>query len=205
MEEHLGDVDGILVPGGFGNRGVEGKIIAAKYARENDVPYLGICLGMQTAVIEFARNVIGFADAHSGEFDEDSKHKVIDLMPDQKGIVDKGGTMRLGAYPCKIRKNTIMERAYGKPEVAERHRHRYEFNNEFRSQFEHNGMIFTGTSPSGLLVEAVEIPEHRFYIGVQYHPEFKSRPNHAHPLFREFVRAAAEKSVENDSQLSFNE
>ena len=192
-EEYLGDVDGILVPGGFGNRGIEGKIIAAKYAREHDIPYLGICLGMQTAVIEFARNVIGFSDAHSGEFDPESKHKVIDLMPDQKGIVDMGGTMRLGAYPCRVRKGTIMERAYGKPEISERHRHRYEFNNEFRSQFEEKGMIFTGTSPNGMLVEAVEIPEHRFYIGVQYHPEFKSRPNHAHPVFREFIKASVEK------------
>ena len=192
-EEYLGDVDGILVPGGFGNRGIEGKIIAAKYAREHDIPYLGICLGMQTAVIEFARNVIGFSDAHSGEFDPESKHKVIDLMPDQKGIVDMGGTMRLGAYPCRVRKGTIMERAYGKPEISERHRHRYEFNNEFRSQFEEKGMIFTGTSPNGMLVEAVEIPEHRFYIGVQYHPEFKSRPNHAHHVFREFIKASVEK------------
>ena len=203
-DEYLSDVDGILVPGGFGNRGVEGKIIAAKYARENDIPYLGICLGMQTAVIEFARNVLGFADAHSGEFEPDSRHKVIDLMPDQKGIVDMGGTMRLGAYPCKIRKNTIMERAYGKAEIAERHRHRYEFNNEFRSVFEESGMIFTGTSPNGLLVEAVEIPSHRFYIGVQYHPEFKSRPNHAHPLFREFVKAAVDKNIDSDGQMSFN-
>ena len=204
-EEYLGDVDGILVPGGFGNRGIEGKIIAAKYAREHDIPYLGICLGMQTAVIEFARNVIGFSDAHSGEFDPESKHKVIDLMPDQKGIVDMGGTMRLGAYPCRVRKGTIMERAYGKPEISERHRHRYEFNNEFRSQFEEKGMIFTGTSPNGMLVEAVEIPEHRFYIGVQYHPEFKSRPNHAHPVFREFIKASVEKSLESGSQMSFND
>ena len=200
-DEYLGDADGILVPGGFGNRGVEGKIIAAKYAREHDIPYLGICLGMQTAVIEFARNVLDFSDAHSGEFEPESKHKVIDLMPDQKGIVDMGGTMRLGAYPCKIRKDTIMERAYGKSEISERHRHRYEFNNEFRSDFEKNGMIFTGTSPNGLLVEAVEIPAHRFYIGVQYHPEFKSRPNHAHPIFREFIKSAVEKSQETDLQM----
>ena len=204
-DELLGEVDGILVPGGFGNRGVEGKIIAAKYARENDIPYLGICLGMQTAVIEFARNVLGFNDADSGEFAPESKHKVIDLMPDQKGIVDMGGTMRLGAYPCKVRRNTIMERSYGKYEVSERHRHRYEFNNEFRSQFEENGMIITGTSPNGLLVEAVEIPSHRFYIGVQYHPEFKSRPNHAHPLFREFVKAAAERMDEENGQMQFED
>lgn len=190
VDELLGHVDGILVPGGFGNRGVEGKIIAAKYAREHNIPYLGICLGMQTAVIEYARNVLGFKDANSGELDPNSTHKVIDLMPDQKGVVDMGGTMRLGAYPCKIRKNTIMDRAYGVSEIKERHRHRYEFNNEFRSLLEENGMAVTGTSPNGLLVEAVEIPSHRFYIGVQYHPEFKSRPNHAHPLFREFVKAA---------------
>lgn len=192
VKELLGDVDGILVPGGFGNRGVEGKIIAAKYARENDIPYLGICLGMQTAVIEYARNVLGFNDANSGEFDSESTHKVIDLMTDQKGVVDMGGTMRLGAYPCKIRKNSILEKAYGKPEVAERHRHRYEFNNTYRTNFEESGMSITGTSPNGLLVEAVEIPANKFYVGVQYHPEFKSRPNHAHPLFREFVKASLE-------------
>ncbi len=205
VDEYLGDVDGILVPGGFGNRGVEGKIIAAKFAREHDIPYLGICLGMQTAVIEFARNVIGYSDADSGEFAPESKHKVIDLMPDQKGIVDMGGTMRLGAYPCKVKKNTIMERAYGKNVISERHRHRYEFNNEFRSKFEENGMIFTGTSPNGMLVEAVEIPAHRFYIGVQYHPEFKSRPNHAHPVFREFVKAAGEKMEEENCQMEFKD
>ncbi|MGN0469409.1 MAG: CTP synthase [Acutalibacteraceae bacterium] len=196
VEELLGDVDGILVPGGFGNRGVEGKIIAAKYARENDIPYLGICLGMQTAVIEYARNVLGFDDADSGEFDPESQHKVIDLMNDQKGVHEMGGTMRLGAYPCKIRKGTMMEKSYNQSEIAERHRHRYEFNNEFRSQFEENGMAVTGTSPNGMLVEAVEIPANRFYVGVQYHPEFKSRPNHAHPLFREFIKASLEKSEE---------
>ncbi len=192
VDELLGHVDGILVPGGFGNRGVEGKIIAAKYAREHDIPYLGICLGMQTAVIEYARNVLGFKDANSGELDPESTHKVIDLMPDQKGVVDMGGTMRLGAYPCKIRKNTIMDRAYGVSEIKERHRHRYEFNNEFRALFEEKGLAVTGTSPNGLLVEAVEIPSNRFFIGVQYHPEFKSRPNHAHPLFREFIKASLE-------------
>ena len=193
VDELLGHVDGILIPGGFGSRGVEGKIIAAKYARENDIPYLGICLGMQTAVIEYARNVLGYKDANSGEFDENSAHKVIDIMPEQKGVSDMGGTMRLGAYPCKIRKNTIMDRSYGKSEVKERHRHRYEFNNDFRTEFENGGMSITGTSPNGLLVEAVEIPSNKFYIGVQYHPEFKSRPNHAHPLFREFVKASLQK------------
>jgi len=190
VEELLGNADGILVPGGFGIRGIEGKITAAKYAREHNIPYLGICLGMQTAVIEFARNVIGWQDANSGEFDADSKHKVIDIMPDQKNIEDKGGTMRLGAYPCKIKKDTIMYRAYGKREIKERHRHRYEFNNDFRAEFESHGMAFTGTSPNGLLIEAVEIPEHKFFIAVQYHPEFKSRPQKAHPIFREFIKAS---------------
>ncbi len=190
VDELLGSADGILVPGGFGIRGVEGKITAAKYAREHNIPYLGICLGMQTAVIEFARNVIGWKDANSGEFDENSKHKVIDIMPDQKNIEDKGGTMRLGAYPCKIKKDTIMHRAYGKREIEERHRHRYEFNNDFRAEFESHGMAFTGTSPNGLLIEAVEIPQHKFFIAVQYHPEFKSRPQKAHPIFREFIKAS---------------
>ena len=190
VDELLGSADGILVPGGFGVRGVEGKITAAKYAREHNIPYLGICLGMQTAVIEFARNVIGWKDANSGEFDENSAHKVIDIMPDQKNIENKGGTMRLGAYPCKIKKDTIMHRAYDKREIQERHRHRYEFNNEFRTEFENHGMVVTGTSPNGLLVEAVEIPEHKFFIAVQYHPEFKSRPQKAHPIFREFIKAS---------------
>ncbi|MGN0557955.1 MAG: CTP synthase [Acutalibacteraceae bacterium] len=193
VNDLLGDVDGILVPGGFGNRGVEGKITAAKYARENNIPYLGICLGMQTAVIEYARNVLGFEDANSGEFAPDSKHKVIDLMLDQMGVEDMGGTMRLGAYPCVIKKGSMLEKSYSKPEISERHRHRYEFNNEFRESFEKGGMSITGTSPNGMLVEAVEIPQNRFYVGVQYHPEFKSRPNNAHPLFREFIKASCEK------------
>ena len=188
-EDLLGGVNGILVPGGFGGRGIEGKILAAKYARENGVPYLGICLGMQTAVIEFARDVLSLADADSSEFDPDSKHPVIHIMPDQLGV-RMGGTMRLGAYPCKIRPGSGMEKAYGKPLIFERHRHRYEFNNDFREDFENAGMRIAGTSPDDLLVEAVEIPAHPFYVGVQFHPEFKSRPNAAHPLFREFVAAA---------------
>ena len=188
--EIFGDVQGILVPGGFGHRGVEGKIIAARYARTHNVPYLGICLGMQVAVIEFGRHVLGLTGAHSAEFDPATPYPVIDLMPDQKGNLPKGGTMRLGAYPCKISEDSIMSRAYGQKEVNERHRHRYEFNNAFRDNYRQGGMRFTGTSPDGHLVEAVEIPEHKFYIGVQYHPEFKSRPNRAHPLFREFVKAA---------------
>lgn len=191
-KELLGGCSGILVPGGFGDRGIEGKIEAAKYARENNIPYLGICLGMQTAVIEFGRNVLGYEDANSGEFAPESENRVIDLMPDQQGIVSKGGTMRLGAYPCKIREGSMMSKAYSKNEIAERHRHRYEFNNDYREEFESRGMLVTGTSPNGMLVEAVEIPGNRFYVGVQYHPEFKSRPNFAHPLFREFVKAALE-------------
>ncbi len=188
IAEKLSDCKGILVPGGFGNRGVEGKILCAGYARTNNVPYLGICLGMQTAVIEFARNVLGYADADSSEFSPHSKHCVIDLMPDQHGV-KMGGTMRLGAYPCKVLGN-IMKTAYGTELISERHRHRYEFNNLFRTEFEGAGMKIAGTSPDGLLVEAVEIPENDFFIGVQYHPEFKSRPQAAHPLFREFVNAA---------------
>lgn len=192
-ETVLGDVDGILVPGGFGVRGVEGKMQAARYAREHDVPYLGICLGMQTAVMEFARDVLGYEDADSAEFNEESTHKVIDFMPDQRGNIPKGGTMRLGAYPCVIRSGSILKRAYGKKEIQERHRHRYEFNNEYREAIQLAGMDVTGTSPDGRLVEAVEIPALRFFVGVQYHPEFKSRPNAAHPLFRELVRAAMQK------------
>ena len=188
IAEVLGDADGILVPGGFGNRGIEGKILCAKYARENNVPYLGICLGMQTAVIEFARNVLGFTDANSSEFDANSKHPVIDLMPDQHGV-KMGGTMRLGAYPCKLVSKNL-QKAYGTEEISERHRHRYEFNNDYTQAMENAGMKIAGTSPSGHLVEAVEIPANDFYVGVQYHPEFKSRPQKAHPIFREFITAA---------------
>ncbi|MCQ4638157.1 CTP synthase [Anaerovorax odorimutans] len=191
--ELLGDVQGILVPGGFGDRGIEGKIAAARFAREKDVPYFGICLGMQTAVIEFARNVLGIEDADSGEFNSETKDKVIDFMPDQSGDIPKGGTMRLGAYPCVIQAGTILERAYGTGEITERHRHRYEFNSRYRQRFEEAGMKITGASPDGRLAEAVEIPENKYFVAVQYHPEFKSRPNKAHPLFREFIRAALEK------------
>ena len=185
----LQGADGILVPGGFGGRGIEGKIAAAKYARENDVPYLGICLGMQTAVIEFARDVLGIPDADSSEFSPAGAHSVIDIMPDQLGV-KMGGTMRLGAYPCKVREGTKLFAAYGEALISERHRHRFEFNNDYREAFEGAGMVLSGTSPDGRLVEAVEIPRNRFFVGVQFHPEFKSRPNAAHPLFREFVRAA---------------
>lgn len=185
----LQGADGILVPGGFGGRGIEGKIAAAKYARENDIPYLGICLGMQTAVIEFARDVLNIPDADSSEFSPAGAHSVIDIMPDQLGV-KMGGTMRLGAYPCKVREGTKLYAAYGNALISERHRHRFEFNNDYRAAFEGAGMVLSGTSPDGRLVEAVEIPRNRFFVGVQFHPEFKSRPNAAHPLFREFVRAA---------------
>ncbi len=186
----LSDCDGLLVPGGFGDRGVDGKIAAIKYARENNMPFLGICLGMQAAAMEFARNVLGYKDANSSEFRPEGSCSVIDLMKDQQGNLPKGGTMRLGAYPCKIKAGTQMQKAYGADEVNERHRHRYEFNNDYRELFEENGIVFSGTSPNGLLVEAIEIPANDFFVGVQYHPEFKSRPNHAHPLFREFIAAA---------------
>lgn len=190
VEEQISDCDGVLIPGGFGDRGIDGKIEATRYARENDIPYLGICLGMQTAVIEFAKNVLGVDDASSSEFDPDGEHCVIDLMSDQQGKLQKGGTMRLGAYPCRIKPETILEKAYQTTDISERHRHRYEFNNEFRERLEQAGLCVSGTSPNGILVEAVEISKNKFFVGVQYHPEFKSRPNHAHPLFREFIKAA---------------
>ncbi len=191
-DELLGDVDGILVPGGFGDRGIEEMILACRYAREHDIPYLGICLGMQVSVVEFARSVCGLADANSGEFSEGSSNKVIDLMPDQYGDIPLGGTMRLGAYPCVIKKGAVTEKIYGQNEISERHRHRYEFNNDYRGAVESRGMAICGTSPDGLLVEQVAVPSNRFHVGVQYHPELKSRPNHAHPLFREFIKASSE-------------
>ena len=190
VDEMLHDVDGILVPGGFGNRGIEGKIAAAHYARTHNVPYLGICLGMQIAVIEFARSVCGLADANSGEFDEGSTHKVIDFMPDQSDEINKGGTLRLGAYPCHIVPGTKMAECYGTLDISERHRHRYEFNNDYRALMQEKGLVLSGLSPDGHIVETVEIPENDFYIGVQYHPEFKSRPNKAHPLFKGLISAA---------------
>ena len=195
-EEQLASANGILVPGGFGDRGIEGKIAAASYARKNNIPYLGICLGMQTAVIEFARSELGFSDAASAEFDAGSSHKVIDLMPDQRGVISKGGTMRLGAYPCRLKEGSSLLKIYGEELIHERHRHRYEFNNAFRDDFENRGMTISGTSPDGRLVEAVEIPSLKFFVGVQFHPEFKSRPNIPHPLFREFIKAAKACSEE---------
>lgn len=179
----LSKVDGIIVPGGFGNRGIEGMILACKYARENDVPYLGICLGMQISVIEYARNVVGFTDAHSREFDENSAHRVIDFMPGQYDEIAKGGTLRLGSYPCSITPGSKMEKYYCSNMINERHRHRYEFNNDFREELAGAGLLISGTSPDGRLVETVEVPGNKFHVGVQYHPEFKSRPNKPHPLF----------------------
>ena len=184
------DVRGIVVPGGFGSRGIEGKIAACRYARENNVPYLGLCLGMQIAVIEFARDVCGLTDAHSGEFDSNTPHKVIDFMPDQSEDIDKGGTMRLGAYPCKIQPGTVLSRCYNADLISERHRHRYEFNNDYRELMIEKGLVIGGTSPDDRIVETVELPGNDFFVGVQYHPEFKSRPNRAHPLFLGFVKAA---------------
>ena len=192
-EQLLKGADGILVPGGFGERGVEGKILTAKYARKHDVPYLGICLGMQTAVIEFARDAAGIADACSGEFSERGS-KVIDLMPDQQGNIPKGGTMRLGAYECRLADGGMLRDIYGAESVAERHRHRYEFNNAFRDVLTSKGLRLEGLSPDGRLVEAVSVPGCRFFVGVQYHPEFKSRPNKAHPLFAAFIKAASERA-----------
>ncbi|RUM91690.1 MAG: CTP synthase [Thermovibrio sp.] len=191
-EEFLSDVHGILVPGGFGERGVEGKIKAVKYARENKIPFFGICLGMQCAVIEFARNVAGLEGAHSAEFSSATPYPVIDLMEEQKGIEEKGGTMRLGAYPCILKEGTFSFSAYGVKEISERHRHRYEFNNRFRDVLEKAGLVIAGTSPDGKLVEIVEIKEHPWFVAVQFHPEFKSRPRTPHPLFLNFIKAAKE-------------
>jgi CTP synthase len=189
VAEILGECDGIIVPGGFGGRGIEGMVSSARYARENNVPYFGICLGMQIAVIEYARHMLGLKNANSSEFDKDCPC-VIDLMPDQHGNIPMGGTMRLGSYPCRVKEGTLLEKCYGANEVQERHRHRYEFNNNYRQTFEQSGMVFGGLSPDGRLVEEVELPKNDFYLGVQSHPEFKSRPNKAHPIFREFIAAA---------------
>jgi len=189
----LGKVDGIIVPGGFGERGIEGMILAARYCRENDVPYLGICLGMQIAVIEAGRGLLGYSDANSGEFDSDTPHKMIDFMPGQSDDIEKGGTLRLGSYPCVIGEGTRMAECYGKKEIRERHRHRYEFNNEFRGELTEKGLVISGLSPDGLLVETVEYSSLRFFVGVQYHPEFKSRPNKPHPLFMGLVKASLNK------------
>ena len=190
LDEVFVGCKGVLVPGGFGDRGIEGKIRAIQYAREHKLPFLGLCLGMQCAVIEFARHVCGMTDAHSTEFNPETDHPVIDLMESQQGIENKGGTMRLGAYPCVLTKGTHAEEAYGTNEISERHRHRYEVNNEYRAALEAKGLVIAGTLPDDSLVEMIEVKDHPWFVGTQAHPELKSRPNNPHPLFREFVRAA---------------
>jgi len=199
VKEKLKDLDGLLVAPGFGNRGVEGKIIAVKHARENQLPFFGICLGMQMAVIEYARNVLGWTDAHSTEMDASTPHPVIDLMEDQKTIEKKGGTMRLGAYPCDIKKDSLAYTIYGKKQISERHRHRWEFNNRYLSDFEKAGMIPSGKNPGTGLVEIVELPDHPFFIGVQYHPELKSTVENPQPLFVHFIKAAKAYAERKDS------
>jgi CTP synthase len=191
----LADVDGILVPGGFGERGIEGKIASVRHAREKSIPYFGICLGMQVATIEFARNVVGWADANSSEFDAASEHKVIDLLADQTTVTEKGGTMRLGAYKCALREGSLAARAYGAPEVNERHRHRYEWNNRYTQQLTSRGLVMSGKCVGRELVEIVELPDHPWFLAVQFHPELRSRPHDPHPLFRDFVRAALDRRL----------
>ncbi|WP_438024364.1 CTP synthase [Sorangium sp. So ce233] len=196
--ELLSNLDAILVPGGFGDRGTEGKIEAIRYAREEKIPFFGICLGMQLAVVEFARHVCGMAGANSVEFDRNAAYPVIDLMPDQKGVVEKGGTMRLGAYPCVLEKGSIAAEAYGQTSISERHRHRYEVANKYREAMAQKGLVLSGTSPDQRLVEMVELREHPYFVGCQFHPEFKSRPHNAHPLFARFVRAGLERQRERN-------
>ena len=213
LERELGQLDGIIIPGGFGSRGIEGMILAAEYARVHQIPYFGICLGMQIAVIEYARNVAGLPDANSGEFDEQCQHKVIDFMPGQSDSIDKGGTLRLGAYPCNVVAGSVLERCYadsakadqpksadGAMVISERHRHRYEFNNDYRDLLLEKGLTIGGMSPDGLLVETVELTDRPFHVGVQFHPEFKSRPNKPHPLFNGFIGAALQKSLKERKQ-----
>ena len=202
LDQRLYSVDGILVPGGFGTRGTEGMILAAQYARVHKLPYLGICLGMQMAIVEFARHVLGYEDANSIELDPKTTHPVIALMPDQEKVEDLGGTLRLGSYPCVLQDDTLSLELFGKKEIQERHRHRYEVNNAYRGELAAKGMIIAGTSPDGHIVEMIEIPENPFFVGTQGHPEFKSRPNHAHPLFRGFVKAAANRRKQKEETLN---
>lgn len=201
IDEYLGDCNGIILPGGFGSRGIEGMILSVKYARENNIPFLGICLGMQISVIEFARNVLNWKDANSREFDKNGKRCVIDLMLDQQGNIPKGGTMRLGAYPCDIRENTKLQQIYKKNSILERHRHRYEFSCDYMDEYEKYGAVLSGLSPDKRLVEAIELKDNDFFVAVQYHPEFKSRPNSPHPLFVEFIKA----SLKNQEGINKNE
>ena len=193
VSEKLSDVSGILVPGGFGDRGIDGKLYAIQYARENKIPFLGLCLGMQLSIVEYARNVVGFTDAHSAELDPSTIHPVIHLMPEQDGVEDLGGTLRLGAYPCVLKEGTIANKLYGTTEISERHRHRYEVNNYYREDLKKHGMIFSGLSPDGRIVEMIELKDHPWFVATQAHPEFKSRPNRPHPLFRGFIEAALSK------------
>jgi CTP synthase len=190
IDERFEDVTGVLVPGGFGERGVEGKINAARYAREHRIPYLGLCLGMQVATIEFARNVCGIKKANSTEFDKDTPNPVISLLEEQRGVRNKGASMRLGTWPTKIVPDTLAQKLYGDTEVTERHRHRYEFNMKYRDQMNARGFVISGTSPDGTLAELIELCDHPYFVGCQYHPEFQSKPNHPHPLFRGFITAA---------------
>ncbi len=203
-EKFLHDIDGLLIPGGFGERGVEGKIESIRYVREKNIPFLGICLGMQCAVIEYARNVCGLEDAHSYEFYRDLKHPVIHLMADQEGVTELGGTMRLGAYPCVLAEGSRSAVAYGKEEISERHRHRYEVNNAYREMLLEAGLNLCGLSPDERLVEIVEVPSHRWFVGVQFHPELKSRPTKPHPLFRDFVKAAVEYHYDQQDKATGN-
>ena len=198
--EELAQMDGILIPGGFGERGVEGKVAAARIAREQGIPYLGICLGMQVAVVEFARSVAGMEGANSAEFDPETQYPVIDLLPEQKEVSEMGGTMRLGADPVKLHEGSRAREIYGEAVIYKRHRHRYEVNNMLRRKLEDKGLRFGGTSPDERLVELVELPEHRFYVAAQFHPEFNSRPNRPEPLFREFVGAAVEYAAEHETE-----
>lgn len=192
VNEFLSDVDGIIVPGGFGDRGIEGMICAIRYAREQKIPYLGLCLGMQLTIVEFARNVVGLEDAHSNEFSTKTTNPVIHIMPDKEGITNLGGTLRLGAYPCILADNSKALELYGSKTIEERHRHRYEVNNKYRDVLQEYGMLLSGFSPDGRIVEMIEIPDHPWFIGTQAHPEFKSRPNKPHPLFKGFLAAALE-------------
>lgn len=197
VNDVLGDVDGIIVPGGFGKRAIDGKIVAIQYARENKIPFLGICLGMQLATVEFARNVLGLKDAHSAEIDPNTPHPVINLLPDQKENGDLGGTLRLGAFECRLEKGTKAYEAYNEEMISERHRHRFEFNNAYREQMEQGGLIFSGNSPDGKFAEIIELKDHPWFVASQFHPEFKSRPNHPQPLFKNFVEYALKQSKQN--------
>jgi CTP synthase len=200
--EQLKGVSGILVPGGFGSRGIEGKLKAIQFAREKKIPFFGICLGMQCAAIEFARNILDMKGAHSTEFNKKTPFPVINLLEEQQKVKDMGGTMRLGAYPCQIKKDTLAHKAYKVDEISERHRHRYEFNNEYREKFQKAGMKLSGVSPNGKLVEMIELEDHPWFLAVQFHPEFKSKPDKAHPLFREFIRHALDFQEKHGLKIS---